>query len=275
MSTRRSTFDLSVLLALPGFVGSCALLLLLFAPVVALALTTSFAQLVTGMQHPLVGPALWLSARTSAVALVMVVAGGIPLAWVVARSPASWARLLELLLALPIVMPPAVVGIALLLVFGRSGVLGNALGALGIALPFTPGAVVIAQIVVSAPYFIKAAISGFRGVDADLLLVARTLGAGRVAACARVGLPAALPALLSGAVLAWARAVGEFGATLLFAGSLPERTQTMPLAIYSALQADVDVARALAIVLGLASLGTLLLVHALGRLKAIRAWGVT
>jgi molybdate transport system permease protein len=180
----------------------------------------------------------------------------------------------EALVEIPIVIPPAVVGIALLMTFGRSGVLGEWLAGLGWSLPFTSNAVIAAQIIVAAPFYIQSATAGFRKVDDDLVLVARTLGASPARAFVRIAVPSALPALISGMALAWARAVGEFGATLLFAGNMPGRTQTMPLAIYTALEADVKVAQAIAIVLGAAAFATLLLIRVaprLARLHAIRA----
>jgi molybdate transport system permease protein len=142
-----------------------------------------------------------------------------------------------------------VVGIALLETFGRRGLFGGVLTALGIQIPFTTLAVVLAQLVVSAPFYVQAAAAAFRRVDSDLLIVARTLGQSQRGAFLRVAVPIALPGLVGGAALAWARSLGEFGATLLFAGNLPGTTQTMPLAIYMALESDVRVAIALSLVL--------------------------
>ncbi len=187
----------------------------------------------------------------------MTLAGGVPLSWWLATSSTRVARVVEVLVELPIVVPPAVLGVALLQTWGRRGLLGPALDALGLSLPFTPSAVVVAQLVVSAPFFVQAAANGFRKIDPDLLTVARTLGASPSAAFVRVALPIAMPSLLVGASLAWARALGEFGATLLFAGNLPGQTQTMPLAIFSALESDVRVAVVLALLL--AALGAALL----------------
>jgi molybdate transport system permease protein len=163
---------------------------------------------------------------------------------------------------LPIVVPPAVVGIALLLTFGRSGLLGAPLTALGIQIPFTTIAVVLAQVVVSAPFYVQAAAAAFRRVDPDLLIVARSLGQRPRGAFFGVALPLALPGLMGGAALAWARALGEFGATLLFAGNLPGITQTMPLAIYAALEVDVRVAVALSLALAAVSVLLLLALRA-------------
>lgn len=229
------------------------MILLLGLPILALVLSSSPADLRAGMSHPLFGPALWLTARTTLVSLVVIVLAGTPLAWWLAVSSGPRARLVELLVDLPVVLPPAVVGIALLQAFGRSGLFGGALQAFGIQIPFTTTAVVLAQIIVSAPFFVQAAAAAFRRVDQDLMIVARTLGRSSAGAFFRVALPVALPGLIGGAALAWARAIGEFGATLLFAGNLPGRTQTVPLAIYTALESDLRVALALSLVLGAAA----------------------
>jgi len=226
------------------------MILLLGLPILALLLSSSPADLRAGMSHPLFGPALWLTARTTLVSLVVIVLAGTPLAWWLAVSSGPKARLVELLVDLPVVLPPAVVGIALLQAFGRSGLFGGALQAFGIQIPFTTTAVVLAQILVSAPFFVQAAAAAFRRVDRDLMIVARTLGRSSAGAFFRVALPVALPGLIGGAGLAWARAIGEFGATLLFAGNLAGRTQTVPLAIYTALESDLRVALALSLVLG-------------------------
>jgi len=235
---------------LPLFVVAIPMLGLLLLPVVALLLSSSPADLSAGVRHELFGPALWLSARTSLLSLAIIVLAGTPLAWWLAMSDGRRTRVVELLVDLPIVLPPAVVGIALLQTFGRSGLFGPWLEAAGLQVPFTTSAVVLAQVVVSAPFYIQAAAAAFRRLDPDLLLVARTLGQSRAGAFWRGAVPMALPGLVGGAALSWARALGEFGATLLFAGNLPGTTQTMPLAIYMALEDDVRVALALALVLG-------------------------
>lgn len=241
----------------PFLLPGVALLLFLAAPLVALLVTSAPSDLVAGLSHPLVGPALLLTLETTTVSLAIVAVGGIPLAWMIARSKSRLAGVLETLVALPIVIPPAVVGIALLLAFGRTG----PLGAFGVAVPFTTAAVVMAQVSVAAPFFVQAAIAGFSKVDDDLILVARTLGASPTRTFVRVVLPAARPALMAGLGLAWARALGEFGATLLFAGNMTGRTQTMPLAIYATLESDVRAAQALALLLAAAAFGLLLLLR--------------
>lgn len=236
----------------------------LLAPLVGLLLGSGVQELLAGLAHPLVWPALRLSALTTATSLVVVVLLGTPLGWVLARSSSRAARLLEALVQLPIVIPPAVAGVALLLAFGRRGLL-SALYPAGFGITFTTAAVVLAQIFVSAPFYVQAALSAFRRVDPALLLVARSFGAGPLRVFAEVALPLAAPGLIAGALLSWARALGEFGATLMFAGNLEGRTQTLPLAIYGALEEDLRAAQALSIVLVLVALVLLLGMRALLR----------
>lgn len=243
--------------AIAGALLGASLLALLALPLFALALTTSPDDLRAGVGSPLFAPALWLSLETTSLSLVATVIMGTPLAWWLATSPSRLTRVVALLVELPVVIPPAVVGVALLQTFGRRGLLGPALEGLGVTIPFTTTAVLIAQVVVSAPFFVQAAASAFREVERDLLIVARTLGASPTAAFFRIAVPVALPGLVAGASLAWARALGEFGATLLFAGNRAGTTQTMPLAIFSALESDVRVAVAFSLVL--AALGAVLL----------------
>ena len=251
--------------------GAIVLLGLLVLPLVALLLTSSPGELFAELRTAALRDALLLSLSTTSVSLAFVVAAGTPLSWWIARAPGRLPRIVEMLVEIPIVIPPAVIGVSLLLAFGRHGLFApwSALG--GWALPFTTAAVIVAQVVVSAPFFVRSAAAAFRGVDTDLLIVARTLGASPTRAFALVAIPSALPGLLAGAGLAWARAVGEFGATLLFAGNLPGRTQTMPLAIYAALERDLGAARAASLVLAIAALGVLGLVQLSTR--ALRARG--
>lgn len=233
----------------PTLLVAVPILGLLALPILALALASSPTDLMVGIRDPLFATALRLSAVTTLLSAVIVIALGTPLAWWLAVAPPARTRMVAVLVDLPIVIPPAVVGIALLQTFGRSGLLGPWLGAVGVQVPFTSLAVVLAQVVVSSPFYIQAAAAAFRRVDPDLMIVARTLGQSRTGAFIRVALPLALPGLVGGIALAWARALGEFGATLLFAGNLPGTTQTMPLAIYTALESDVRVAVALSLVL--------------------------
>jgi molybdate transport system permease protein len=240
------------------------LLALLLLPIATLLLTSSPAAIARGLAHPLAGQALWLSVKTTLLSLLIVLALGTPLAVWLARARGRTSALLQAAVELPIVLPPAVLGLSLLLALGRRGPFGPALDLIGVALPFSTAAVVLAQTIVCAPFYVQAARVGFAAVDPDLVLVARTLGASPREAFLRVTLPLAAPALLTGAALAWARALGEFGATLLFAGSLPGRTQTLPLAIYGALESDIDAARAIALVLCAVAFVLLVLLRVLG-----------
>jgi molybdate transport system permease protein len=201
-----------------------------------------------GLAHPLVWPALELSLFTTGASLLLTLAFGTPLAWKLARSSGRWARMTRALVQLPIVIPPAVAGVALLFAFGRRGLVGALLPE-GVSLAFTTAAVVMAELFVSAPFFLQAAISAFRRIDPRLLVVARTFGASPFRVFFRIAVPLAAPGLVAGAAMAWARSLGEFGATLMFAGNLEGETQTLPLAIYTALESDVNAARALSIVL--------------------------
>lgn len=225
------------------------LLLVLLLPATGLVLGTSLTELGEALLLPSTLQALALSLRTTALALAITVLLGTPLAWTLSRRPQPWHPVALTVVELPVVLPPAVLGVALLETFGRSGLLGGLLAALGLGLPFTSGAVVLAQVVVGAPLYVLTASAAFRVVDEDLLLVARTLGASAHAAWLKVALPVALPGLLSAMALAWARALGEFGATLMFAGNLPGSTQTLPLAIYGALERDMAQARAISVLL--------------------------
>jgi molybdate transport system permease protein len=249
--------------------GAPLLVFVLF-PFVALLAASSASELGAALDHPTLAQAAWLSLRTSLVSLGVVILAGTPLSWWLARSQGWVSRVVETLVALPIVIPPAVVGVALLEAYGRQSAAGGVLAGLGVSVAFTSTAVVFAQILVAAPFYIQSATAGFRKVDPDMILVARTLGATPLRAFMGVVVPSAAPALLAGAALCWARAVGEFGATLLFAGSLPGRTQTMPLAIFTALEADVGLARSLSVLLGVVALVVLLAVRSVPALRAGR-----
>lgn len=237
----------------------------LAVPILALFATSSLAEIETGLSHPLVWPALRLSGLTTAATLTIVVTLGTPLAWSLARARGRFASAIETLIQLPIVIPPAVAGVAMLLAFGRRGLLAPLLRALGWSLPFTTGAVVLAEVFVSAPFFVQAATSAFRRVDPQLVTVARTFGASPLRVLFRVALPLAAPGLVGGAAMSWARALGEFGATLMFAGNLEGKTQTLPLAIYIALEADMRVAQALSMILVLVAFALLLIVRGILR----------
>jgi molybdate transport system permease protein len=247
-----------------GAVLAAVLVLVLALPLLALFVTADPAELAAGLAHPVAGPALLLSLLTTFASLLLVVVLGTPLAWFLARARGPIARVVETLVALPVVVPPAVAGLALLLTFGRRGLFGPALGSVGAAISFTSAAVVLAQLFVAAPFYVQGAAAAFRSVDANLLVVARSLGASPARAFFRIALPLARPGLLAGAALAWARALGEFGATLMFAGNLPGKTQTLPLAIYTALESDLRAAQALSLVLVIVAFGLLLFLRAQG-----------
>lgn len=244
---------------------SALLLLLVLLPVVALLVTASPRDLLRGLTDPLVGPAVQLTLATTTLSLLAIVACGTPLAWLLAHRRTRRWRVVETLIQLPVVLPPAVAGVALLLAFGRRGLLGPLLGHAGIGLPFTTAAVVLAEVFVAAPFYVQPAIAAFRRLDPDLVLVARTLGASRPKVFFSVALPIARSALAGGAALSWARALGEFGATLMFAGNLGGRTQTLPLAIYTALESDLRTAQSLSIVLVVVAFGLLVAIRAGGR----------
>lgn len=205
--------------------------------------------LLDSLQKPIVREALRLSFTTSTISLLVIVAFGTPLAYLLARSRFPGKRVIETLIDLPMVLPPVVAGVALLMAFGRRGVLGPTLEAIGVELAFSTRAVVLAEIFVSAPFYIRAARVGFAGVDPLLEQMAYTLGVSRFATFRRVALPLARPALLGGLVLAWARALSEFGATMMFAGNFRGTTQTMPLAIMTAMESDLFAALAISVIL--------------------------
>ena len=258
------------LLTMLGALCGTVLVGLLVLPLLALLLSSSVSDIVAGMAHPMFAPALWLSLRTTLTSLLLTIVMGTPLAWWLATSPARLAKITTILVALPIVIPPAVVGVALLQTFGRQGLLGPLLAQAGIAIPFTESAVILSQIVVSAPFFVQAATSGFRKVEPSTVVVARTLGASPPVAFFRVALPMAMPGITAGATLAWARSLGEFGATLLFAGNMSGTTQTMPLAIFAALESDVHLAVVFSLILVAVGAILLLGLHRIPVLKELQ-----
>lgn len=208
--------------------------------------------------------ALRISAITSAASLAIIVALGTPFAYTLARSDSRVLRIVDSLVELPIVLPPVVAGVAMLMAFGRSGLLGPALESFGVTLPFTTIAVMFAQIFVSGPFYIRAAKLGFLGVDREYESISQTLGMSPLKTFWRVTLPLAWPGLLGGAALAWARAMSEFGATIMFAGNFTGRTQTIPLAIVSAMESDLDAALVLS---ALSVAGSVLILLALAAIS--------
>jgi len=243
-------------------VAGGVLVAFLVVPLVALFLTTTAVDFRAGLSHPLVWRALRLSLLTTSLSLLLIVAFGAPLAWSLATAKGRVGRAIETVVQLPIVIPPAVAGVAMLLAYGRRGLLASCGFPGAGSVTFTTAAVVMAEVFVSAPFFVQAAVSAFRGIDANLIVVARTFGASPLRVFFRIALPLAAPGLIAGATMSWARALGEFGATLMFAGNLEGRTQTLPLAIYSALESDLRVAQALSIMLVVVAFALLLFVRA-------------
>jgi molybdate transport system permease protein len=240
-------------------------LLILGLPVLVLVLR-GFASgtVLQALSSPAVVDALWLSAITTAITVVLVLIFGLPLALALARGRMPGRTLVEAIVDLPIVLPPSVAGLALLLVFGRRGVFGDGLAALGLTLPFTTAAVVLAQVFVAAPYFIRSARTGIAAVERELEDAARVDGATERSVFRWVTMPLAAPALAAGLIMCWARALGEFGATIMFAGSFAGRTQTLPLLVYGDFQSsDLDSAIAAAVVLVIAAVVALVTVRGL------------
>ncbi len=222
----------------------------LIVPIVALLAVTPWSRFWSVVSAPEARDALWLSLFTAVAATVLCVLFGLPLAWLLARTDFPGRRLVRGLVTVPLVLPPVVGGVALLAALGRTGLVGEPLdAAFGITVPYTTAAVVVAHTFVSMPFFVISAEGALRAVPESLETAASTLGADRWRTFCRVTLPLAVPGLAAGAVLAFARSLGEFGATITFAGNYPGTTRTMPNAVYTELQGDRDTAVALSVVL--------------------------
>jgi molybdate transport system permease protein len=217
-------------------------LLFLTLPLLALVLRALDNPLTSAVSLDAISSAIWLSFATTLITLVLTIAFGTPLAYLLARHQFRFKRLVIVLVELPVVLPPAVAGLALLMAFGRRGLLGAPLADAGVTITFTAAAVIMAQTFVAAPFFLRAAITAFEGVSRDLEDAGRVDGAGGITLFRYVTLPLAFRGMFAGLMLSWARALGEFGATILFAGSLQGRTQTMPLLIYNILERDLNAA---------------------------------
>lgn len=228
---------------------SLPVLIFLILPLLAMLLRVSPERLIANAGTQTVVQAIQLSLATTALTLLISVVTGTPLAYLLARYRFRGHMLLDTLIDLPMVLPPSVAGIALLVTFGRRGLVGRYLVDTGIELAFTQAAVVMAQVFVAAPYYIKAATAGFAAIDRELEQAAQIDGAGAWQVLRNITLPLAATALMGGAVMTWARALGEFGATIIFAGNFPGRTQTMPLAIYIGFELDLNIALTLAAIL--------------------------
>ena len=248
-------------LALVVTLATVVTLAFLLLPIVAIFAHTSPRHLVDQFSNPVVRDAFGVSLKTSLLAQLLIVGFGTPTALLLAMKRFPGHALAVTLVELPLVLPPAVAGIALLAAFGRLGLLGSSLGALGISLPFTQSAVTIAVAYVASPLYIRQAIAAFEATDPNLAAASRTLGAGPVKTFARVVLPQARAGLIAGLALSFARGLGEFGATIMFAGSLQKVTQTLPLAIYAEFDQNFDATLAISGVLILFSVALLVALH--------------
>jgi molybdate transport system permease protein len=243
--------------------GAAAIaLVFLMLPLVAIFVN---GDLMAGLRSEEARQSLWLSLQTSLVSLAIMVVFGTPIAHLLATRKFRGRTLVLTAFELPLVLPPAVAGLGLLMAFGRKGLLGEELNALGLQIPFTKVAVVMAMTFVASPLYVRQAIAAFEAVDRTLLDASRTLGAGSARTFWRVAVPLARTGLGAGAALGWARAVGEFGATIIFAGSLAGITRTAPIEIYVGLADNLDAGLATAAVLIAASAGVLLSVKLLSR----------
>jgi len=242
--TLASGLAVSALALVAGFIS---------LPILSLVVWTISEDSWRAMASPVARDALLLSMRTTAISMFIIVLVGTPAAYVLARADFRGKRLVDALVDIPAVLPPSAAGIALLLTFGRFGLVGSYFDAFGVTISFTTAAVVMAEIFVAAHFYVRQASIGFAGVRRDVEEAALVDGAGRFSVFIRVTVPLAFPALVAGALTAWARALGEFGATVIFAGSFRGITQTIPLAIFAEFQSDIDAAVALSVlVLGFA-----------------------
>ena len=246
-----------------AYVGTAVVaMVFLFLPIVAIFAHTSPAELVEQLGNPIVRDAFVVSLKTSLIAQVLILAFGTPTAFLLASRRFRGHAFAVTLVELPLVLPPAVAGIGLLAAFGRLGLLGSSLDAFGISLPFTQTAVTVAVAYVASPLYIRQAIAAFEATDPDLAAASRTLGASPLRTFFRVILPLARGGLIAGLALSFARGLGEFGATIMFAGSLQGVTQTVPLAIYAQFDQDFDATLAMSAVLVLFSVALLTALHA-------------
>ena len=260
-SNNRPTLALGRRASQAWWLSTVPMLAFFLLPVVALFIQTTPAKVLASLSEPQVYQALAVSLRTTLVSLGLMLLLGTPVAFLLGRYKFPFKNLIETLVDLPTLLPPSVAGLALLLAFGRNGPLGSILAHWGITLAFTPAAVVMAQIFIASPYYIRAASVGFGSIDPETIQSAGLDGAGAWEIFRYIILPLAQYALISGGLMSWARALGEFGATILFAGNFIGRTQTMPLAIYLGFESNLDVALTLSVILVAISCGSLLLIR--------------
>jgi molybdate transport system permease protein len=266
MKERRTRISISSLLVLFFFLLAIVYIGL---PVLSLFLKADLSSFFASLDDPFVQDALWLSFTTTIISTVIIILVGTPIAYVNARYQYPFKEIIDSVIDMPVVMPPAVAGIALLMAYGRLGIAGQYFNAFGITFAFTTTAVIMAQLFVASPFYIRQARTSFEDVDRSYENAARTLGASSVRAFFFVTVPIAMNGLVSGAILSWARALGEFGATIMFAGNFEGVTQTMPLAVYMALNGDLNAALVLSIVLVVISFVVIVAVKMLARRNLI------
>jgi molybdate transport system permease protein len=259
----------------PALLGLALAVALTFLtlPVLAIFVDQSPADLVASLGEPGALDALWLSLHTTAISMAIILAVGTPAAYVLATRSFRGKAVVVTLVELPLVLPPAVAGIALLAAVGPAGILGGTIEALGIELALETAGVVVALTFVASPFYVRQGMAAFAAVDRTLLDASRTLGDSEARGFVRVMIPAALPGLAAGGALALGRALGEFGATLMFAGSFEGITQTVPLAIYDRFATDFDSALALSAILVAVSAAILLAVKLVQRDDSLGGWG--
>ncbi|HVP95938.1 ABC transporter permease [Methanoregula sp.] len=248
-----------------------AVTLYLALPILALFLRITPEKFFSALQDPDVTSALWLSLVTTIITLIIVIAVGTPFAYFHSRFSYPGKVIVDTLIDLPLVLPPAVAGVALLMLYGRAGLLGRYADMFGISIAFTTLAVIMAQIFVASPFFLRQAKSLFEQLDPAYEQTARTLGASSLRTMTQVTLPMTAGGLVSGAVMTFGRALGEFGATIMFAGNLPGVTQTMPLAVYVGMESDLWIGLTISILLVIISFTIMIIVRLIQKREADRA----
>jgi len=249
-SQRLGTSGLGATRRWPILIPAWIAVAVLLVPLAALLIRVDWTRMPANVTSPLAIEAVRLSAITTSITLIIVILLGTPLAWVLARGKHRLMPWLRALVTVPLVLPPVVGGVALLAAWGRNGVVGGPLDALlGITIPFTTVAVIFAEVFVALPFYVISVEGSMRGLDPRYDAISATLGASPVRTFTRVVIPLVAPGMAAGAALAWARALGEFGATITFAGNFSGRTQTVPLAVFTALEQDPDAALALSVLM--------------------------
>ena len=259
-STLAQPFQKNTWIKQPWKLLSLPMLLFLAVPILALFIHNSPADLLKNLNERQVTQAISLSLATSSVTTLITLVIGTPVAYLLGTRRFKGYHVVDTLIDIPTVLPPSVAGVALLMAFGRRGLVGTLLADKGITIPFTFIAVVMAQLFIASPLYVRSATVGFSGIEKELKQAAALDGANRWQVFRYIVLPLSGNALLSGGVMTWARALGEFGATIIFAGNFPGRTQTMPLAIYIGFEIELNVALTLSIILICFSFLTLILV---------------